>query len=77
MVVGGIGGIHRLGPVELGPQPLQLSAKSGYVGRDQLSGMLVHLEREVLAVDSEGIEANRLEDVETLHALKAAVGVRA
>ena len=77
LVVGGIGRIHRVVPVEHAADPTQLPTEIGDVAGDEPRGMDAGLERKVLGVDPEGVEADGLEDVVPLEALEAPVHIGA
>ena len=59
-------------PVDHQADALELRAEVLDVARDQLGGVRPDLEREVLGVDAEGVEAQRLEDVVALPAAGSA-----
>ena len=50
-------------PLEHEPVALQLLAEPGNVVRDEFGGMRIDLERVVLGVDAERVEADGLEDL--------------
>src|SRR5690606_1016322 len=57
--------------------PSQLASEVGNVARDQFARVNPDLDGVVLRVNTERVEADRLEDVEALHPLEAAVDVGA
>ncbi len=76
-VVVGAGGVDLVGPVDAQTELLELLlAEVLDIAGGQGGGMLADLERVVLGVDAEGVEAERLEDVVPLLAAVAAVDVR-
>jgi hypothetical protein len=77
LVVGRVGGIDRVRPIEHPADAAELAREVLDVLRDEVHRMDPHLEREVLGVDPEGVEAHRLENVLPAHALVAPVDVRA
>ncbi len=62
-------------PVDHQPGALELAAEVVDVPRDQLRRMHADLEREVLGVDAERVEAERLEDVVPLQPLESSIDV--
>jgi hypothetical protein len=70
------GRIDRMAPVEHSPHATKLAGEIGDVPGDQVHGVDPHLQREVLRVDSERVETDRLEDLLPEKALKASVHVR-
>src|SRR5690606_15318242 len=77
LVVARVGGVDRVVPVVHRARALELPREVGDVLRDQLHRVGADLEREILRVDAEGVEADRLEDVVALEAPEATVDVRA
>ena len=75
LVVFRLGDIDDAIPVVHEPHSLQLAGEVRDVTRDQLSRMDALLEGEILRVDAERIEADRLEDIQALKLLIAAVDV--
>src|ERR1039458_8961778 len=75
-VVVGAGGVDLVGPVDAQPDPFELASEVLDIASGQGGGMLADLERVVLRVDAEGVEAEWLEDVIPLLAAVAAVDVR-
>ena len=62
-VVGRVGGVDLVRPVEHHAQAAELTAEVGDVVGDQAGGVAARLDRVVLGVDPEGVEAERFEDV--------------
>ena len=77
LVVPRVGGRELVPPVEHPAEAGELAAEVDDVARDQLGGMGAKLDREILAVNAECVEADRLKDVVSLQPLEAAVDVRA
>ena len=77
LVVGGAGGIHGVVPVVHAAETLQHADEVGDVGGNQVVRIPAHLQRVVLRMDAEGVEADGLEHVLALQAPVAAVHVGA
>jgi hypothetical protein len=71
-----IGGVDRVGPIEHAPDPSELSCEVRDIPRDQVHGMDVDLEREVLGMDPEGVEPDGLEDGPPPQPMVAAMHIR-
>ena len=76
-VIGRIGGRQLVPPIEHPAEAAQLPAKGRDVLRNQLGRIGPDIERVILGVDPERIEAHGLEHVVALEALEAAVDVGA
>ena len=76
-IISGIGGLHLVGPVEAVADAHQLLfAEASHVLCGQRLRVQPTLDGEILAVDAESIKAHRLEHVEAVHRLPAAMDVR-
>src|SRR5690606_18471842 len=76
LVVPGVGGRELVAPVEHPPEAGELAAEVGDIARDELGRVGTKLDREVLAVDAERVEADRFEDLVPLQPLEATIDVR-
>ncbi len=76
-IVRRIRGVYGVIPVEHPADPAKLASEVRHVLRNKVHGVDPHLQREVLGVDSERVEADGLEDVLSPQPLVAAVHVRA
>jgi len=77
LVVRRVCGAQLVGPVEHAADAFQLLAEPADVALDQRLGMDVGTNREVLAMDAEGVEPDRLEHVVAAHPREPAVDIGA
>ena len=70
LVVGRIGGGEGVAPVEHATDALELAPEIGDVAGNQFGGMEPYLDRVVLAVNAEGVIADRFEDIVPLQPLE-------
>ncbi len=77
LVVGRLGGRQDVPPREHPPHPRQLAGEVGDVARNQLGRVHPNLDGEVLGMDPEGVEADRLEHLVALHPLEPAEDIGA
>ena len=75
-VVPGIGRVDGVIPVEHGAEQPQLASEVGDTARHQARRVLAHPQREVLGVDAECVEADRLEDIVPAQPAVSPVDVR-